>query len=413
VVEVSADDWKGRLTSYVLEHGDNLDFARHFWKGAKPIEVDIIQYWKFTSTLRLASEGCHKDHISAEVIASSSTIYYWRHLVKLPKLAHYLKTFLGLGTPPEGRRWLTMECSHGYGVPIGAFLSVPLEVKSSWSQIADILEQLTPLDEVPTQHSREYLFGFLLGILMGDAAKTKSKQGASHGHIGLVLSKKYDTNLPIGEFSSLCARSVGLRMHRIEDFPQTKNKPHGFYAWVSQASPLIDWIYNVALGLKDDELTTYDSIHADWMLLAPREFRVGLIQGIAESDGSVSIASQMVEFWVDPHRDLLERLLALEGLKAFRNRQALAITKSQAIASFAVPIFNPTLRTIRYKRHELMAPAQRLDKKERIPEHLRKEIMTLNQQGLSVPTIVERLAETKGVLISFEAAHNVGRRKPD
>jgi hypothetical protein len=240
--------------------------------------------------------------------------------------------------------------------------------------------------------------------LIGDAAKTKSKRGASHRHIGLVLSKKYDTNVLIGDFSSLCARSVGLRMHRIEDFARPKHKPNGFYAWVSQASPLIDWIYNIALGLKDGELTTYDSIHADWMLLAPREFRVGLIQGIAESDGSVSIASQTIEFWVDPHRDLLEKLLALEGLKAFRSRQALAITKSQAIASFSVPIFNPTLRTVRYRRHELMATAQRLDREDRIPEHLRAETMALSQQGLSVPTIVERLAETKGVLVSFEAA---------
>ena len=60
-------------------------------------------------------------------------------------------------------------------------------------------------------------------------------------------------------------------MHRIEDFPRPKNKPHGFYTWVSQASPLIDWLFNVALGLKDGELTTYDPIRADWMLLAPGE----------------------------------------------------------------------------------------------------------------------------------------------
>ena len=409
MTEAPADDWKEELTSYVIERGDNLDFTRYFWKGCEPIEADIIQYWKFTTALRLTRAGCHKEQVSADVTASSSTVYTWQHLVQLPKLAHYLKAFLGLGVPPEGCRWLSMECSHGYGIPIGVFLKVPLEVKS-WSQIAEVLNQLPRLDEGPSQHSREYLFGFLLGILMGDAAKTKSKHGASHRHIGLVLSKKYDTNLLIGEFTSLCARSVGLRMHRTEDFPRPKNKPYGFYSWVSQASPLIDWIYNVALGLKDDELTTYDSVRADWMLLAPREFRVGLIQGIAESDGSVSIASQTIEFWVDPHRDLLKSILALEGLKSFKTREALTITKTQAIASFAVPIFNPTLRTIRYKRHELMATTRRLGKKDRLPEHLRKEIMDLSRQGLSVPTIVERLAEIKGVLISFEAAQRWAKK---
>src|SRR5208283_1417991 len=111
-------------------------------------------------------------------------------------------------------------------------------------------------------------------------------------------------------------------------------------------------MYNILLGLRDDELTTYDSVRADWTLLAPRDFRIGLIQGIAESDGSVSVASQIVEFWVDPHRDLLKKLLAMEGLRAFNNRQALSLSKIQAIKSFAVPIFNPQLRTVRYRRHE-------------------------------------------------------------
>jgi hypothetical protein len=117
-----------------------------------------------------------------------------------------------------------------------------------------------------------------------------------------------------------------------------------------------------------------------------------------------------VEFWVNPHRDLLEKLLALEGLKAFRSRQALAITKSQAIASFSVPIFNPTLRTVRYKRHELMATTRKLDREDRIPEHLRAEITALSQQGFSVPTIIERLAETRGVLVSFEAAQRWAKK---
>jgi hypothetical protein len=126
VTEVSADGWKESLISYVLAHGDNLDFTRHFWKGCEPIEADIIQFWKFTMTLRLANEGYHRDQISEDVMASKSTIYTWRRLTQLPKLAHYLKAFLMLGVPPEGCRWITMECSHGYGIPIGTFLGVPL-----------------------------------------------------------------------------------------------------------------------------------------------------------------------------------------------------------------------------------------------------------------------------------------------
>ena len=141
MTEASADDWKEKLTSYVIEHGDNLDFTRYFWKGCEPIEADIIQYWKFTTAIRLSHAGCQKGQISADVRASSTSIHYWRHLTKLPKLAHYLKAFLELGVPPEGCRWLSMECTHGYGIPIGEFLRVPLEI-NSWSQMSDVLGQL-------------------------------------------------------------------------------------------------------------------------------------------------------------------------------------------------------------------------------------------------------------------------------
>jgi hypothetical protein len=276
--------------------------------------------------------------------------------------------------------------------------------------MAGLLVQLPSLNEISSERPREYHLGFLFGILMGDAAKSKSKEGASHRHIGLVLSKNYETNLRIGDFTSFCSRDIGLRMHRTGDLRKPVSKPNGFYEWVSQASPLIDWMYNVALGLKDDELTTYDPVRADWMLLAPRDFRVGLIQGIAESDGSVNLPSQTIEFWVDPHRNLLKKLLAMEGLRSFNNRQALSITKSQAIASFQVPIFNPILQTVRYKRHELMVTARRLEKKERIPVALRRKIMMLSHQGYSVPDIVVMLAETDKVLISFEACQRWARK---
>jgi len=393
---------KAALVDYILEHGDSLEFTRHFWKGCEPIRVDIIQHWKFTTAQKLLCQGYRNTEISAKLDVSPATISTWRNLKQMPKLGHYLNAYLALGNPPDDCRWLTLECSHGHGIPIGKFLSVPVKMEN-WNQMSVVLAQVPNLNPSPSKHSREYQLGFLFGILIGDAAKTKSKYGASHRHIGLVLSKKYETNQRICDFTSFCARSFGLRMHRTEDLERPSNKPNGFYQWVSQASPLVDWAYNIALGLKDGELTTYDAVRADWTLSAPRDFRVGLIQGIAESDGSVNIASQTIEFWVDPHRNLLKKLPAMEGLNSFNNRQALSITKTQAIASFSVPIFSADLQTVRYKRHELMVRARKLGRDERIPFELRNKIKTLSKQGLSVPSIIQTLAEVDGVLISFEA----------
>ena len=158
--------------------------------------------------------------------------------------------------------------------------------------------------------------------MIGDAHKPK--QGRGHRNIQLVLSKRYETNIKIGDFTTFCANQLGLRMKRYKDSPKALDKPFGFYVWVSQSSPLIDWIFNVVLGLKDGQHTTYDMISMDWALDSPFEFRLGLLHGIAESDGTVSVASQTVEFWVIPDWDFMIRLLALFGLKGFRNREAVS-----------------------------------------------------------------------------------------
>jgi len=239
-------------------------------------------------------------------------------------------------------------------------------------------------------------------MIIGDAHKPK--QGRGHRHIDLVLSKKYETNVKIGEFTSYCANQFGLRMERHNDKPKPKNKPHGFFEWSSQSSPLIDWIFNVGIGLRDGEHTTYDPIHLDWAFDSPVDFRVGLIHGIAESDGSVSIASQTVEFWVIPDWDFMIRLLASFGLRAFRNREAVSLVKSQAIDSFKVPVFAPHLQTVRYQRLQVMATTRKLQKNDRLSKDLRSEITRLATEGNSVPKIVELVAKTRGVLVSFEAA---------
>jgi hypothetical protein len=186
--------------------------------------------------------------------------------------------------------------SHGHAIPLGQFIQV-LKTIHVWDEVDEMLSQIKPMGEETTRFTKAYLFGFLVGIVIGDAHKPK--QGHGHRHLNLVLSKKYETNLKIGEFTCFCANQFGLRMTRFEDMPKPPHKPHGFFVWSSQSSPLMDWTFHVGIGLADGQHTTYDVIDADWAL-APHDFRLGLIQGIAESDGSVSIASQIVEFWVIP-----------------------------------------------------------------------------------------------------------------
>ena len=202
------------------------------------------------------------------------------------------------------------EQSPGHAVPLGPFVQVPLEIRM-WEDIESHLAQLQPIAVIPDGLSRTFLFGFLLGMVIGDSAKPR--QGEWHRHLNLTLSEKYSTNRNLGEFTCLCATSAGLRMERAKDLPRRQNKPHGFYCWTSQSSALIDWIYNVCLGLTDEELTTYDAVRMNWALKGPDDFRRGLIQGLAESDGSVNIASQAVEFWIGPNWEFGAKLWGASG----------------------------------------------------------------------------------------------------
>jgi hypothetical protein len=199
-------------------------------------------------------------------------------------------------------------------------------------------------------------------------------------------------------------------MHRVKDRPKRSDKPYGFFEWTSQSSPLIDFILNILLGLNDSECTTYDSIHANWVFDVPREFRIGLVQGLAESDGSPNIANQSVEFWIGPNWNWMKRLLGTFGLRGFRSRDAVTIVKSQAVKSFAVPIFADHLRTVRYSRLELLAQCRRLSREERLSPELRAAISNFANCGVSVPKIVVRIAERTGILVSFEAAQRWSRQ---
>jgi len=392
---------KEAIIDYIVKHGESLEFTKRFWNECEPLAKDVEQYTKFAKTLEMIQNGARSSEIVAKLGVKTHSIYQWGHLYQMPKLGHFLKAFLVHGTPTEGRVWLTLEQSHGHAIPIGQFIQIPTRIQT-WHDVDGVLTQITSLGTASTEFTKPYMFGFLTGIIIGDAHKPK--QGHAHRRIELVMSQKYETNLKIGEFTSLCANQLGLRMYRAVDMPKPENKPHGFYRWTSQSSPFIDWIFRVGIGLEDGQHTTYDTIHCDWVFDAPEDFRLGLIQGIAESDGSVNIAGQEVEFWVLPDWDFMMRLLATFGLRGFRNGEAVSLAKSQAIASFKVPVFSAHLRTVRYQKLELMSTTQKLAREERIPDEIRTEIRRLDGIGFSVPEIVEEIARNQHLLVSFEAA---------
>ncbi|MDG6989874.1 MAG: hypothetical protein JRM99_00430 [Nitrososphaerota archaeon] len=395
----AASKLEGRIFDYLSKHGPDTSFTESFWRKCEPHTYEVGRYPLYVECMRLFREGKSLGEIADKIGVNWQSVNAWTKFKQKPKLAHFLSRYLQFGTPKEGWFWLSVNNTSGHAVPLGPVVEVPLQV-SNWGDVATVLAQLKPLETNETELTREYIFGFLIGMIIGDAAKSRAKNW--HRHLGLVLSKKYRTNKRIGDFTCFCARDVGLRMHSVADQPKKGRKPHGFYEWVSQASPLVDWIFNVVLGLKDGERTTYDAVRMGWVVESPVDFRRGLIQGIAESDGSVSIASQTVEFWIGPNWEFFKAVLLTFGVRGFQNREALSVTKSQIAKLGVIPPFSPLLKTVRYRRFEKLFTAKHIGHGRRVPLEIRKFILA-NCHGISVPKLSEKIVDTFGFVLGFEA----------
>jgi hypothetical protein len=63
-----------------------------------------------------------------------------------------------------------------------------------------------------------------------------------------------------------------------------------------------------------------------------------------------------------------------------------------------------------------MATTRRLEKKDRLPLEVRSQITHLAAEGFSIPKIVEEIAKSRNLFVSFEAAQRwakkSGRYKP-
>ncbi|MDV3243601.1 MAG: hypothetical protein LYZ66_00330 [Nitrososphaerales archaeon] len=394
-----------RMLGYLSRHGDDLSFTEFFWKGCEPNDYELGRFSKYVRVMLRHGWGKSAKRISRDTQVSSASVDNWVHYKAMPKLAHYLSRFVRLGKPRSRWVWLSINNGTGHAIPLGPFLQVP-QVIRRWKDVETVLDQLHPVQS--SRNATAYRFGFLLGITIGDASKKRQKE--YHRHLELVLSKKYRTNLKIGDFASECARSIGIRMERARDRAPYGTKPNGFYVWSSQSTALIDWLFNVCLGLKDDELTTYSPVKMEWVLDAPAEFRRGLVQGLAESDGSVSIASQTVEFWIGPNWDFVSRLLLSFGVSSFRNREALSVTKNQIKKLYEIPAFSPILRTVRYDRFERLARARHIEHGRRIPRKIREAILQAGTEGMSIPRISVYILDRFGIVLSFEAVQRWARR---
>lgn len=230
-------------------------------------------------------------------------------------------------------------------------------------------------------------------MVVGDTSKpgVKTKFGTTR-RIQLRLTKRHKSNERLGEFTCLCMNNIGLRMLRYKDCPRGKMNTHPFYAWCSQHSHFIDWIFKICLGLDNDKKTTYDPINAKWILKTPKEFRIWFLQGLADSDGYVDIKSYQAGIITGPNHKLVQQILTslnIHSNKSYFEKGTLSVIRINLRDAKKLPLFNPYVKLYRYCLMEKITNAKRYSW--HWPEWLGKKVDKYIKKGMSSTQIMHTI----------------------
>lgn len=335
------------------------------------------------------------------------------------ELDEYRLEFFGIGNVKDSK-WVAINSSRG-GILKEPWVLVPNELKG-FENVLKIINNIQPiivkerldrfgLTKYDIRSLRLKLFAYFLGVLIGDASKLadKRKFGTTR-RVGLSLTKRYMSNENFGEFVCLCANSLGLRMRRIKDTPKGKRNSHPFYRWSSQSSMLIQWVFNVCLGLNDNQLTTYDSVNSEWVLKSPKDFQIWFIQGIADSDGFIDLQASQAGIITQPNTELIKHVLENLGVNSkkriFDGRlEGLMISLEDA---YKLPIFNPFVKSYRFKLLEKLVKARRI--KGHWPVWLSEKINSYLKDGLRGTQIVEKILNEFDIAIRTKQIYKRTKR---
>jgi len=403
------------LVNYCLNNDINTTFLQRFWNiNEKKDDIKILN--RFSECIRLRNnELLGPRNISRVTGTSRNTIGSWFYNDHLPRIVRLLQSSLILANLPENWKWIPLNINTGESYK-GPWILVPEKI-DSYEDILNVIKQLPMLPmtfeaieqfniKKEVKEVRPLLFAYLLGAMIGDCGKSSRKQKRQNTRvIKLGLTRRYESNLRFGNFVSLCANSLGLRMSRKKDqLRLNARSKHGLFYWVSQHSMFIEWIFKMCLGLREGQTTTYNQVKMEWLLKTTRDFRIWFLQGLADSDGYVEIGGRKVGIISSPNEKLIQEIIQSLGVNSyldyFKDTVGVIVKDSDA---YLLPIFSPFVSSYRYEKLKKINNSTRL--KGHWPLWLKKKVMTFIRNGLKGYQIVERILEEDGILIHGDSVY--------
>ncbi len=369
-----------------LESPEIKPIVEDFWR-TRYDEDDLAMYNRFIEILRLSKDGLNGHEIGRTLHMSNVRKYLTGK--KMSFLTHLRAEHEKLGSPRLGYKWLPLHLKPR-GTPDETWIQVPTEVEE-FGDIMSVLNQLSPTEDsykmmerfgYKSRHEliqdRTNHLGFLIGTLLGDAGKgLRSESRFPSMKVSLVLSKAKKNSERFGEFASLTANNgLGLRMHRVSDAPASENRysKSECFQWIAPVTPLFAWVFQVMMGLRRGEKTTYNPLRADWLLRSPLSFRIHFLQGLAESDGWINPGRDIVIVVATPNEQLLGKLLTDMGIHHRFEKQMVNIVQFGTAEGLKLPIFNERINSNNYENLVTMATAQRFLERSPLPSWFLKQI---------------------------------------
>ena len=314
-----------------------------------------------------------------------------------------------MGSLRDDKKWLSVNLEAG-GKPIGPFIQVPTKIQD-YLDVQVVVNQLQTLADAYARarmfqiggkkidRLKLSLFAYFLGVMIGDAGKRTVAKHSRTMNVHLGLSGGEPSNIRFGEFTSMCANSIGLRMHRLKDDLPSKRIPYGRVSWLSQSSLLLGWIFNVVLSLPFGETTTFHRVQLNWMLQAPKQFKIWFLQGLADSDGNVDWESRTIYIFAEPNAEQVAEILGSLNVVVRRTMMhgldSLILKAEDAIR---LPVFNPHVNSHRYQRLRMITTSQFSFT---IPPNLEGIVSEFIKRGFSAIEIASRIADEYHVVLSL------------
>ena len=295
-----------------------------------------VKYFKFMDLLK---DGGSLTEIGRQIDSGWSVVGRW-YKGQPPWMVKLASSILEV-SPKESNVWLPTVT--GPKNNPGGFIEVPREV-TSHHQILDVLKQVKSMDGPKIQELKKRFgpsskidsFMYALGSLLADGStQLRTDSNLAGSRMIQALGRCYDWSLTYGDGTKYHLSRIGIEMNRIADReyrPKSAGYPSsGSYNFQSQSSPFITWMRRSSLGLKDSESKTYDSVNADWILSAPKDWRTSFFQGVCDGDGCASLKSQYLSIGTSSNTEFFQELLKSFEITSHKGDGAVMISAKNSV----------------------------------------------------------------------------------